>query len=322
MTVGIYLTNGLETFLISDSRQSGSGGARLTDFAIKRAKIQNGNSHGIILAAGDANINDEVLKNADSFPHTTFESYLEAVYNLAKQRSNHSDKMFLDYEKEEIAKKAAAFLDERQKKKLVKSETRDLMNKYEGRKSQWYGIATFIIASFDKIANKMRHANVCNGGREPGYMELFLSHQEIGSGTDGANMYFTQELQGRNAATLSKEELAFYAINAFSVSTLNGGVGGTPQIGYVSKDCADILPDDKSRVLANLSGAYLARYSPELSPEKTRDVILEVITQKKPDYNALGQILKLNEDALTTIAIPYSKWQERSHIEQMKTREK
>ena len=63
---------------------------------------------------------------------------------------------------------------------------------------------------------------------------MFLNHLEIGSGSDGANLYLATRLQGIDTTHLSPEQLAFFVLNAYATSTVNQGVGGSPKLARVS----------------------------------------------------------------------------------------
>jgi hypothetical protein len=169
--------------------------------------------------------------------------------------------------------------------------------------------AAFVVVAYNKKEGKIQQFHMTANG----YIEIFTDHAEIGSGADGANFYFLTKLQGVDRKKLKNADLAFFATNAYSLSTVNQGVGGTPNMTHITDEGTEMIDSDRTRVLANLSGAYLAEFPvPVLTNQRTRCYFDEVLNHD-PRYDIIADVVSLNEATLKTILIPYSAWQERAN---------
>jgi hypothetical protein len=134
----------------------------------------------------------------------------------------------------------------------------------------------------------------------------------IGSGLDGANFYLTSRLQGVDIRRRNVDDLLYFATNAYSMSTTNAGVGGTPNIAVVSSNGVKSLSLQQSRALVNLSGAYLARYKATLTTNRVRRD-MAAIRANQASYGAIATTLGLNKATLLEICVDYRTWQTRAN---------
>ena len=308
MTVGVVLTNGLEAVVIADSRVSGFG--RQSDSVNKMGVFSSENYSGVIFGAGNANLIEEVIKYANQFSGENLKDFISAAQLQHKSSVDNNDMAYLRYLKGEIDKKAdTMFADEAERNQFIQQQTAMAIQQYEQFKNNPEGQTSFILTAFDRSRKKIRNFFINTNT----YDENFLDRIEIGSGSDGANMYFVTKLQGLDITKLSLSDMAFFVTNAYSQSTINQGVGGTPKIAIVSEDGTVVLDVKKSRVLANISGAYLAEFPASgLSHSRTRSYFSEVLGGS-PRYGIIAQVLGLNKETLTTTYIPFSSWQERAN---------
>lgn len=306
MTVGIAFTNGLEAIAITDSRSSGLG--RQSDSVDKMGNFSSDKYSGIIFGTGSGNLIEGVIRNLNSFSADSLDKFVEAVHNSYKGRVDVHDASYLKSMAVEIEKKAQLIGNKEEKKQFIRHRTSELMQEYDGSKKN--NMTYFILAGYDKDKEKIRLFSI----DQFRCVEVCTNHMEAGSGIDGANLYLGTKLQGVDTTQLTLADLTFFALNAFSTSTVNQGVGGTPKIAMISKDGCEIIPAEKTVVLANLSGAYLSEFPASvLDHESARKRFHEVLTAASPGYGMMAQELGLNEDTLKTTYIPYSSWQERAN---------
>jgi len=336
MTVGISLTHGkrLEAIVITDSRASSS--VRHSDSVNKIGCFESDNYNGVIFGSGNANHVEGIIKTLDYIAAPDLNDFVKKIQLNHAERVNSLDKSVLDVQKSEIAKKASLLLpdmkyfnfdkdlahipeSERQNfmaqfarmiqqkyDQFVENEIKSVMQRYDNHKQQ--NGSTFILVAYDKKSNVIRQWQI----DEVTTNELFSDHIEIGSGSDGANMYLATSLQGINPASqLNTDDLLLFTLNAYNSSTMNHGVGGRPKIYRVSKDGNYLFPDEETNVLVNLSGAYLSKFDEEnLTTKLTKELISHVISEHK-NYGNISKCLGLNVDTLKTLTIPYSSWQNR-----------
>lgn len=307
MTVGIAFTNGLEALVITDSRESGWG--RQSDSVNKLGEFSNENYHGVIFAAGNSNIIEGIIKHLDNFEGDELQGYISSIQQTIKERENRLVERFFKNAEEDIAKKALLIPNKNKKKGFVDKETAKVMQTYDDFKHDPKERVTFILVAYDKNKKKIRQFDINSIGSN----ELFLPHVEIGSGQDGANMYFTTKLQGLDSTKLNFEELTFFVVNAYTLANVNIGVGGTPKIAHINEEHYKILPVDRTKALTNLSGAFLADYNQELSLKQIKDYFHTILVSENPPYDEIAHKLKINEETLITILIPYGSWQERTN---------
>jgi len=339
MTIGISFSQGqrLEAIVITDSRASYSG--RQSDSVNKVGEFSAKNYHGVVFGSGNGNLIEGIIRNLGELESSTLRDYVSAIHSAHKLRVDNSDQSYLNSNSAEIKKKASLLLPgtqldtiretskqmpEEQREQFIQHQMMALQQKYDQFIEQENKAAMqnydqfkresstgFIVVAFDKDKEKIRqwniNQNICQ--------ELFMDHIEIGSGFDGANMYFATNLQGIGLGTkLNTADLSFFALNAYNSSSINQGVGGTPRIINVSREGNSSLQDHQINAFVNLSGAYLSKFSEEeLTHKKTREYMQAMLEGKDRIYNKIAKVLDLNVEALQTLSIPYSAWQERAN---------
>ncbi|MCK4589687.1 MAG: hypothetical protein KAT77_04530 [Nanoarchaeota archaeon] len=307
MTVGISFTNSLEAIVVTDSRVSSYG--RKSDSVEKVGKFEHEKYHGVIYGSGGGNIIRGVIENLDKVQGRDLEEFVEDIHQREKRRENKFEEDYLKRQKTEIQKKAKLITNPDEKKEYIKQETARLIQNFEQSKKDPQYTTSFILTAFDKESKKIRHFAIS----AQGYNELFQDHIETGSGTDGADSYFSTKLQGIDSKKLESKDLAFFAINAYSFSNINQGVGGRPKIVQITDEEVKMIDSEKTNVLMNLSGAHLSEHPEGYSNQATRDHMGQTLNGN-PNYQKIADVLKLNQDTLKTTAIPYSSWQERSNL--------
>ncbi|MBW2991315.1 hypothetical protein KY348_06475 [Candidatus Woesearchaeota archaeon] len=311
MTVGISFTNGLEAIVITDSRVSGWG--RQSDSINKLEKFEKDNYSGVMFGSGSGNKVEGILTNIEGehFTGNTVEEYVASIHKKLREKTDEIERIYAQNIKKNILNQAEIISDPNNKKDYIKNEESKELNNF--RRDKRDGSALFALTSFDKQEGKIRQFQF----HETAYAEQYGSHIEIGSGADGAHWYFTTKLQGMDNKKLKPDQLAFYAMNAYSFSTMNRGVGGTPKMAHVSKQGVKIIPLEQTRVLANLSGAYLAELpETKLDYDNTKRCFKEVLNEKEPRYDMINMTLGFGKDNIAqTTLIPYASWQEKANSE-------
>ncbi|MBS3103288.1 hypothetical protein J4458_07635 [Candidatus Woesearchaeota archaeon] len=309
MTVGIYLSNGLEAAIITDSRASGWG--RQSDSNVdKMGTFSRKDYHGVIFGTGGSNLVLEVINNLQRNIGKTLDEFANSTFIAYKKVIDSSDEDWTRIEREHIAKKLGLIANEGERKQYEQQAVRESTQKFDAYKQDTRNMTFFIIVAYDKKAKKVRQMRI-----DPfNVIGLSLSHYEIGSGSDGANIYLATKLQGVNDSELKASDLAFFAFNAYALATVNQGVGGTPKFAPVSKSGVRTMPQETTIALANLSGAYMSELAtPVLSARRVRDYFDEVLNERNPRYDVIAKTLGLDEATLKGTYIPYSSWQERSN---------
>ncbi len=305
MTVGIAFTNGIESVAVADSRVSDE--LRHSDSFNKLGSFQHKNYEGVLFGTGSANLFAGVLQELPTLKGESLDEFVESIRKAHAARVDALDNNTLASAKNDITKRSAVIPDNK-RKGFVRTEIGRLFQEYNQAKDR--NQTRFVVVAYDKQSQKARQFYI----NESGPMESFASHIEVGSGTDGANLFFATRLHGVDSTSLALPQLAFFATNAYALSTLNQGVGGTPKIAHVSKEGTKIYSADRVRALTNLSGAYLAEGAEEpLSAIQAIKHFQDILTNPSPNYATVAKLLSLNTDALTTTAIPYGVWQERAN---------
>ncbi len=339
MTVGISINQGnrLESIVVTDSQVSSSG--RQSNSVNKLGEFSAEKYHGVVFGSGNGNLIEGLIRTLGELKGETLDEYITEIHSAHQTREDQADRAYLDSQRKEIEKKASLMLIEHKIKSITKNaeqfpeeqrekfihqqmmiaqqqydqtveqEIKMVIQKYNQVKQQ--NSTSFVIVAFDKEINKIRQWHISQSR----YQELFMDHIEIGSGADGSNMYLATNLQGIHSETeLNTADLTFFALNAYNSSTINQGVGGRPKVIRVSKDGNTLLSGKQINTLENLSGAYLSRFDEKrLSSRKTRNYMRDILSNKQHIYNFIADALELNVEALTTVGLPYSCWQERAN---------
>ena len=308
MTVGIYLANGLEAVVITDSRVS--SGIRQSDSVDKLGRFSNTNYHGAIFGTGIANTIERLFKKLDDTSGVHLEEFAQGLKQPLQDWAYQSEQEWLDAQKKDIEKAAFLIQEPRKKVRFIEKLTKQIQEKYlmskqHDREHDRY-IADFALVAFDKEADRIKAFRI----NEQGVTPWESAHIEIGSGNDGANLYFSKELQGLDSKRLTLPQLAFFAMNAYSNSTVNRGVGGTPKVARISAKGCNVLPTRDARLLANLSGIYLSGLRHSKLPKEKLQFFIKGILDKQEPYGLISRALRIDESMLTRVYIPYSSWQE------------
>jgi hypothetical protein len=189
------------------------------------------------------------------------------------------------------------------------AETRQAKQNFEQSVSN--RATDFVLTAYDCRCNKTRKFFIDRNRAT----EIFLNHHEIGSGSDGANFYFSTNMQGKNLdKSMPTADLILHAVNAYNYSTVNHGVGGTPNILIIGENGNVRFSDEQKKALVNLSGAYLARFADgELTKQKTREYVGRIMANDPAVYDELSKTLDLTKTSLTGSIIAYGQWQERAN---------
>jgi hypothetical protein len=308
MTVGIGITNNLEAIAITDSRASGYG--RQSDSANKSAIFSNSECHGVIFGSGVGNIIEMVLRKVSTNDQEKLDELSKRINELQREEIQSYHRSVLSYKSQDIKRKSEEITDEQTRKELRTQKELELLREYDERKGMYS--ADFILMAYDKVSKRIRTITITEDVRD----EYFSSHIEMGSGRDGADLYMRTKLQGIEPVSLKTEQLLFYALNAFSTSTINSGVGGTPKIVRINENGSSVIEIPKTIALANLSGAYLSELNPKkLTKKRVISNIKKILNNTTPDYTGVSSDIGIDHKTLQNTYIPYSSWQERANRE-------
>jgi hypothetical protein len=309
MTVGITLTNGEEAIAITDKRVSAM--YRKSD-SINKMGIFNANNNnysGVLFGTGLANPIEGIIKGIYNCKSKNLEKFSQDIYLKYRTMLNKADHHWLNTQYEELEKKAMLFTDAQEQAEEIYKGKQEVIANYNEYKAE--NFSDFMVVGYDKLSanRKIRIFRVTENGSN----EQYADHHEIGGGYDGANIYLWNKLQGLDLSKLSFSDLAFFSINAYSSSTVNSGVGGSPKIAKISKKGCEILSPEKTNFLVNLSGAYLAQINSKMNRDPIREFFDEILQKTNPNYEKIAKNYELNADVMKQIYIPYSSWQEKSN---------
>ncbi len=308
MTVGITFTNGLEAIVITDKRVSGSG--RQSDSVDKMGEFNGAGYQGVIFGSGSGSLVESVIQRLDKLKGETPPEFVINIYNHLQDKLTGLITFTTKEEQNKIKRKAKFIADEEAQKQFVQGELARLIEGIDKRIGEHPDFRTeFIVTLYDTATERVANFYI----NRSYHGEAFAPHHEIGSGADAANLYLSAALQGVDNKKLTAGELLFYVITAYAHANLNEGVGGTPKIAHISERGCKILPVEQSKALTNLSGAYVSRYEPSLTPDIMKKYCRELLAGKKNYFNRIARMLKMTPDSLTTMAVPYSSWQERAN---------
>jgi len=306
MTVGIAFTNGKEAVAVTDCRTSYRG--RKSDSRDKIGNFSSENYTGVIFGTGLTNYAKGVVRNLDQKHDKTLDEFVRNIHRGFVAMLTHIDKQNIECMADEIYKKSELTLDEEARTKFIENEIRRCISEYE--RDRRNRTTYFIVSAYDFKKNRISQFMI-----DPERYEcLDLDHYEIGSGSDAANLYFTTRLQGIDTDNLDVSDLVFNAMNAYSQSTVNQGVGGTPRVALISKQGTEVMPTEQAIDLTNLSGIYLSEFpKATLNNESTRAKFREILTDDNPRYDIIADLAGVDRDILTSTYVPMSSWQERAN---------
>ena len=297
MTVGITFSNGLEAVVCTDIRASTGG--RESDSFKKLEKVESEKYHGVIFGCGSGNVIEGIFKKmpSSSQKHNKIEDFINAVKEELYSGFYDAKEQYIKKTKKEIEIKSGLFTNEDEKMQFTRSNISECIHNYNGMQNS----TVIFITIYDKGANRIRNFYINEGGTG----EVYANITAIGSGTDGANMYFSQKMQGVDEKKLKKKDIFFATMNSYNWATINQGVGGTPRVALIDKDGVRLFTNEEASTSTNVSGAYLA----ELIDKKYALGAMESIIGKAADYEEIARKLDLTQKALMSAAIPASFWQ-------------
>ena len=303
MTIGISLSNGKEAVVMTDSR--GSTLMRKSDSYDKMELFFDDNYHGVFCGTGDANLLLGLNDKLKDIGCDSLDEFVFCIVESAGDVINVSDLQYIYNLKKEITKKME-FLDEDDpyRDDVFVDKLSEALEAYDGRKLD-EGNSLFELVAFDKEVGKIRQFLINPYKSE----ERYLGHLEIGSGSDGSNLYFSTKLQGLDRKNLTMNELLFFSCNGYNVSTVNNGVGGIPKIAQISEENCENFSPHQCIALTNLSGAYLSSHPNLNSVSETLKYIDGIVENDLEIYEILSEKLEISGKNLRTIFIPYSSCQ-------------
>lgn len=270
MTVGIFLTNGIEAIVLCDEMVTIGG--RQSASVTKMGDLVTDNYSGVLIGAGDGNTLFGAISTYErkELPKT-LDACVEEVRRYMAAKIERDDKQWLD---EQLANSMtrASILTPDETVRYIAFERERIFQAFDGRKQmQSRNPSTqILIAAYDKTAQKIRSFIVADNHS----YELYIPHLEIGSGSDSAQLYFLENLQGLDPKRMDVGELAYGAGCAYLKSTLNVGVGGTPRVAILTPNGVVKLSSYKSAFLTNVCGYSLIG---DLSVETMNDAIRAIV---------------------------------------------
>lgn len=305
MTVGISLTNGKEAIVITDSQVSGTG--RKSDSVQKIGEFKADKYHGVIFGTGNANSILRVIRHPHEFHSQSIEDFAQAIGTHYKTQTDKHERKILEDERRALDQKAALITDEKERESFVARQLNELFVKYDKmREDPSQNRSLFVTTAYNKDKKRIDNFIIDNNGAH----HLSLDHIEVGSGDDGANVYFSTKLQGIHIPNLKVPQMLFFCMNAYSISNMNVGVGGVPKVGIINEDETSTLARDKTILLANLSGAYLAEYNKRVSQKDKVLGTFERALEKGRDIKEIVEDSGLDGEIFTRLYVPYSSWQD------------
>ena len=152
MTVGIVLTNGLESIVITDSRESGLG--RQSDSVNKMGEFSADQYRGAIYGAGSGNILESIIKNLSTFSGDSLDDFLAAIHQEFQRKGNDIDRLILQNGQAEIDKKASIITNNDERAAFISQSRSRLLNDYDKMREE--SRTTFAVVAYDKKRDKAR----------------------------------------------------------------------------------------------------------------------------------------------------------------------
>ncbi len=307
MTVGISFTNGVEAMVIADSRISGP--SRQSDSVNKLGEFRKEGYYGFVAGSGSSNLVEGLYVAVPGCEGENLEAYLAQIQGRLRGRLFQLRDIHLQAEKEKIIAKSNLIPNEEDRKRYLEQGIGKLLQDFDKLAENPSLQVHFVVTAYDRQLARLRHFSL----DQDKCIEQFTPEYLTGSGTDGAHLYFAGTLQGLEIKSLQSSDLLFHAMNAYAHASINVGVGGTPKIAHVSSEGNRMLSVEQARLLTNISGAYTSRYSPTLTPDRMKRYCGEVLEGRTTSLINIARMLNMTPDSLTTMAIPYSVWQERAN---------
>jgi hypothetical protein len=336
MTLGLFISTGLEAVVLADSMVTAHGSRHILG-GVKLASFKDEGYHGAVFTAGGANLATavfswleqvkpelKVTENAANKKPDVFRNYVNLLYTRYAGMISELDEQFLSTRRAEIIKKTNLLVNDEQRLKYFNDEIGKLMQEFDQLKKEPSRFASFYFVAFDESAKRIR----CMYMDKDGVSEFFESGTYIGNGFDCAQVKHQLALVEADLSKFSYTELVFYTLLGFHAGTLNTGVGGIPKIAYVSQKGPQILTEEQTIALINLTGAYMAEVK-GLGKEATIGYVEKILDSKhEPNknesnqvessqntaYKEIAEILGLTSLVLTKLYIPFTSWQARENM--------
>lgn len=157
-----------------------------------------------------------------------------------------------------------------------------------------------LIDFYDKKQKKLRRFYVDASEKA----EVELPYITNGIGKDGADFYLLQKTQGIDPDDISLGEILFHTGMAYAASTINRGVGGTPNITITDKHCAKVLAKEHNAAITNICGAANAG----MLEKKKAVIMINNVIGTEPQYEEIARVLEMTERDLTMAARNPNEW--------------
>jgi hypothetical protein len=336
MTVGISLTkkSRLEAVVITDSRGSRYG--RESDSRQKVSVFSFDKYHGVLFGSGSGNFIDAARKDLLNISEERLDDCVKEIHARHRRRVVEQFSADIMLRRQRVLGEAAAFspsaliacakaeadsLPEGLREKMLTGFTDRALGRFEGyitgqieqelaahRKFKSENYSELVLVAYDSSRGRVRQFYI-----DSRLDEIFMDRIEIGSGTDGADMYLSDVLRGVDTDKLKNHDLVFYAAKAFNSAEINTSVGGLPTIALVGANAVDILNTAQTCAIINLCGAQQADVYRALTEQGVKTCLLRIINSTTTDdsvYSLVSKILGLRKDVLTSCHIPYGSWRE------------
>ncbi len=288
MTVGIAVMNENGAAVVSDRQATtGSRESNTEDkiFGFITPVLTGQHAyHGVIFGAGDANQLNGVKAHTRHLIKTgipaSFDEFVATLHGGMKSRYEAVRAAYCEAARGELEDRAQLYHpDFRQN--IAQRFDGDLERFIQSMQSQVIAVA------YDKARDCIR-AFFFNKAM---IQEVFANQIVIGSGADGAHMYFVQKLPGVPQASILSHDMLFFALGAYVQSLANTGVGGEPAVAMVSNENVRPLLPDACIFLNNVVSAYQAEY-PGLNRGNVRDAVGRTLSGDLSVRDEMASVLK------------------------------
>ncbi len=317
MTVGISFTNGLEAVVITDRRVS--MGSRQSD-SVNKLAIFDGQMQyrGVVFGAGNASFVNQILSSVGDVSASNFSEFTQVLFRKDQIFWQNYVQSFIESNRGDVYLKGLLLPSDEERQKFAQGEAQRLIQEIDrAKQSPDYNVQIAIVG-FDDASGSIRqfYLDHCR------MSELVRDNFQIGSGVDGSNIYFAEELQGIDSSKLKMEELLYFALNSYSLASIDAGVGGTPNIVLLSKEGAKPVPRNPTVAMANLVGAERAGIARKALSGRSQvvELISGLLEGTAEAYSCAAKSMGVNENTLTGIYIPPASWKEASNAMDYATR--
>ncbi len=300
MTVGLNYDNRRTAVVIADTEVSGYG--RKSDSFTKLEQIANEKYHAVIFGTGLGNDLARILNKKEALKAKKFEDFIKNIQGELKNEMQRKMQNYMDVNKKNIETAASAIADKKRKEQFVDNETGKMLRNYEEYQRET-GQSLISVVGYDKEEGRIRKFHITYVD----YSEGFVPADQIGSGKDGAHMYFSKKTQGIDPVELETADILFHAASAYSWSTTNIGVGGTPRVAIIDEEGVQIKEGEEVAALTTATNAYQAEL---LTKEEINKIVKQMLSKRGISYRQLSRKLGFSEENLRAAMIPYETLQE------------